>query len=74
MDHYHLSNPLDRLHAQIEALPGELATLHEQLAPPKYRAEVQRILTKLDAQVAHFKAMGLNVADLEASLSNLKEK
>jgi|GEM_PF-4659119 len=72
--HYNLSNHFEELKAQIQGLPGEFAALREQLAPPKYRAEVQRILTKITAQVARFKAMGLNVADMEASLNNLEEK
>lgn len=70
--HYNLSNPFEELKAQIEALPGELAALHEQLAPPKYRAEVQRILTKITAQVAHSKARGLEVEDLEIKLTAIR--
>jgi hypothetical protein len=70
--HYNLSNPLERLRAQVEALPGEFAALREQLAPPKYRAEVQRILTSLDAQVDRFKAMGLEVEDLETKLTAIR--
>lgn len=70
--HYHLSNPLEELRAQIEALPAELTTLRDQLAPPKYRAEVERILTKLERQVAHRKARGLDVEALEANLAAMR--
>ena len=67
--HYHLSNPLEELKAQIQGLPGEFAALREQLAPPKYRAEVQRILTSLSASVARLKVRGLDVEDLETNLA-----
>ena len=67
-----ISNPLDRLCAQIEATPAEFAALRDQLAPPKYRAEVQRILTSLDAQVAHLEARGLGVEAMKSNLAAIR--
>lgn len=72
MDPYsHYSNPFEELRTQVQGLPAEIAALREQLAPPQFRAEVQRILTTLNSQVAAFKAHGRNVDDLEAILKEI---
>lgn len=67
-----ISNHLAQLQAQIEALPAEFANLRNELAPSKYRAEVQRILAKLDSQVGHIKARGQDMKALEAKLTAIR--
>lgn len=67
-----MPSDLQTLREQIAALPAGFAALRDQLPPPQFRAEVERIFGTLGRQVENLESKDLDVADMKAAIVALR--